>query len=174
MVFRSRGRALSRALLILFAGAIAAQLLHQAVARELVKVEAPDFALKSTSGSNHRLSEYRSEVVALAFWASWCGDCRQQLPALQRLQLGLAADGLQVLSVNLDKDARAAAQATADLDVTIPVLFDAGGEVARLYDLRTLPVVVLIDREGRIRSTHEGEAGTEQKLAQEIRGLLAE
>ena len=44
---------------------------------------APDFALRSVAGSNHRLSEHRGEVVALIFWASWCGDCRRELERLR-------------------------------------------------------------------------------------------
>lgn len=63
---------------------------------------APDFALKSSTGVNLRLSEYRSEVVALAFVASWCGACRDGMPQLRRLQQELAADGLRVLVVDFD------------------------------------------------------------------------
>ena len=48
-------------------------------ATALKGAEAPDFVLKSFSGKNLRLSEYRGEVVMLSFWATWCGDCRAQL-----------------------------------------------------------------------------------------------
>ena len=47
--------------------------------------EAPDFALKSASGSNLRLSEYRGDVVMINFWATWCGPCRQEMPLLNDL-----------------------------------------------------------------------------------------
>ena len=46
---------------------------------------APDFALKSSSGENLRLSEYRGDVVMINFWATWCGPCRQEMPLLDEL-----------------------------------------------------------------------------------------
>ena len=175
MVLRTRGRLLGRALALFLAGAIVAQLSHGAVARELAGSEAPDFALKSTTGENLRLSEFRSEVVALVFWASWCGDCRTQLPALQRLQQQFAGDGLRLVSVNLDHDLKSARSSAADLRVAFPVLFDEQGEVGRQYDLQDLPALVLIDRDGRVRSRRDGrEALDEGHLVDEIRTLLAE
>jgi peroxiredoxin len=175
MVLRTRGRLLGRALALLFAAAIAAQLLHSAVARELAGSEAPDFALKSTTGRNIRLSEFRSEVVALVFWASWCGDCRAQLPALGRLQQELAADGLQVLAVSLDHDMKAAREAAAGLRVDFPVLHDGLGEVGRLYRLQRLPALVLVDREGRVRERRDGDdALVVSSLRDDIRAALDE
>ncbi len=46
---------------------------------------APDFALKSSTGENMRLSEYRGDVVMINFWATWCGPCRQEMPLLDEL-----------------------------------------------------------------------------------------
>ena len=137
--------------------------------------DAPDFALKSTAGKNLRLSEYRSDVVAIAFWASWCGDCRNDLPVLEKLQQQMSADGLRVLSVSFDKEVPAARDVAEAAHVSFPVLLDPAGEVGRLYDVGKLPLVVLVDRGGKIRGSYEGgRPATEQALAKDIRTLLRE
>lgn len=175
VVLRARGHLLLRALGVFFAGAIAALLMHGTLAREAPVGEAPDFALKSTAGANYRLTEFQSEVVALVFWAGWCGECRAQLAVLDRLQRQFGTEGLQVLSVNLDRDAEAARQAAAADGVAFPVLHDEGGETGRVYGLRELPTLVLIDREGRIRARHEGIRALQgAQVSQQIRALLDE
>lgn len=165
-------RRLSRAFAILLALIGAA---HTAAARAPAAAQAPDFALRSITGQNLRLSEYRSEVVAVTFWASWCGACREQLPALDRLQRALGADGLRVLSVSFDKEAATAGDTAAALGLSFPVLSDPGGEVGRLYRVGELPLVVLIDREGRLRGSYKGRRETDVDfMSGEIRRLLAE
>jgi peroxiredoxin len=175
MIIRSRGKLLARAFAVLFAVAILAQLVHTAFARDLAGLQAPDFALKSTGGKNFRLSEYRSEVVALAFWASWCGDCRDGLPALEKLQQAMGADGLRVLAVSFDEEAAAARETAQAARVSFPVLVDPAGEVGRLYEVDDLPLVVLVDRQGRVRGTYAGgRSTTAQALRRDIQALLAE
>ena len=72
---RARWSGAALAALLAVAGSVSA-------ATQLLGAEAPDFVLKSLSGKNLRLSEYRGDVVMLSFWATWCGDCRAQLDEL--------------------------------------------------------------------------------------------
>jgi len=74
----------------------------------LVGKEAPDFALKSTTGENLRLSEYRGNVVMLNFWATWCGPCRQEMPLLDDLYNRYERVGFTLLGVNIDDDSQRA------------------------------------------------------------------
>ena len=136
---------------------------------------APDFVLKSATGENLRLSEYRGEVVMINFWATWCGPCRQEMPLLDDLYSRYRRVGFSLLGVNIDDDARRAMQMVDELGVNFPVLFDERKEVSRLYEVQAMPVTVLVDRAGTVRHVHHGyQPGYEEKYLTEIRALLRE
>jgi peroxiredoxin len=137
--------------------------------------QAPDFALKSSSGENLRLSEYRGDVVMINFWATWCGPCRQEMPLLDELYARYQRVGFNLLGVNIDDDSRRAMKMIDELGVSFPVLFDSRKEVSELYEVEAMPVTVLIDREGNVRHVHHGyKPGYEQKYLDQIRSLLRE
>jgi peroxiredoxin len=136
---------------------------------------APDFVLKSASGENLRLSEYRGDVVMINFWATWCGPCRQEMPLLDELQSRYNRVGFNLLGVNIDDDSRKAMQMVKELGVSFPVLFDETKEVSELYDVKVMPTTILVDREGTVRHIHHGyKPGYEDKYLTEIRSLLRE
>lgn len=136
---------------------------------------APDFALKSSTGENLRLSEYRGDVVMINFWATWCGPCRQEMPLLDELYSRYQRVGFSLLGVNIDDDSGKAMKMVSDLGVTFPVLFDSGKEVSRLYEVEAMPVTVIVDREGTVRHVHHGyKPGYEQAYLEQIRALLRE
>jgi len=136
---------------------------------------APDFVLKSASGENLRLSEYRGDVVMINFWATWCGPCRQEMPLLDELYGRYQRVGFSLLGVNIDDDSRRAMQMVEDLGVSFPVLFDESKEVSRMYQVDAMPVTVLVDRQGNVRHVHHGyKPGYEQQYLTEIRALLRE
>ena len=136
---------------------------------------APDFALKSSTGENMRLSEYRGDVVMVNFWATWCGPCRQEMPLLDELYQRYSRVGFNLLGVNLDDDSRRAMQMIEELGVNFPVLFDARKQVSELYDVDAMPVTVIIDRGGTVRYVHQGyKPGYEDKYLTQIRSLLRE
>ena len=137
--------------------------------------QAPDFALKSSTGENLRLSEYRGDVVMINFWATWCGPCRQEMPLLDELYSRYQRVGFNLLGVNIDDDSSRAMNMIEELGVTFPVLFDARKEVSKLYEVNAMPVTVIVDREGTVRYIHHGyKPGYEEKYLDQIRSLLRE
>ncbi len=144
-------------------------------ASTLTGTEAPDFVLKSMSGANLRLSEYRGEIVMLSFWATWCGECRAQLEQLGSMRDHYKDAGVELLAVSLDQNRRQADELATDLGARFPVLHDAGGEVGRLYDVDKMPVMVLIDRGGVVRDVFEGfRRGNEEQYLERVQALLRE
>jgi peroxiredoxin len=136
---------------------------------------APDFALKSSTGENLRLSEFRGDVVMINFWATWCGPCRQEMPLLDELYSRYQRVGFNLLGVNIDDDSRRAMRMIEELGVNFPVLFDARKEVSELYEVDAMPVTVIVDREGTVRYVHHGyKPGYEDKYLNQIRSLLRE
>jgi peroxiredoxin len=142
-------------------------------ARVAPQAAAPDFTLRQIDGPNLRLGEQRGRVVMVNFWATWCGPCRQEMPQLDRLYQKYKSSGFVLLGVNVDDDARKAADVAAKLGVTFPVLLDTDKAVSRLYDLSTMPSTVIIDRDGKVRYLHRGYlAGYEDNYDRQIRELL--
>jgi peroxiredoxin len=136
---------------------------------------APDFALRSATGTNHRLSEHRGEVVALVFWASWCGDCRRELERFERLRKTYATVGLVVYGINLDTESARAGAIAGAAGVGYPMLLDSGDEVSRSYRVNDLPLIVLIDRNGVVRARHDAlDEREERGLMVSLRDLIDE
>jgi peroxiredoxin len=136
---------------------------------------APDFTLKSSSGQNLRLSEFRGEVVMINFWASWCGPCRQEMPLLDELYGQYKPMGFTILGVNVEEDPTQAKQMLNESPVTFPVLFDSQSEVSKLYNVVAMPSTVLLDRDGNVRYLHKGyKPGFEETYQQQVRALIRE
>lgn len=136
---------------------------------------APDFTLKVLNGPNLRLQEQRGQVILVNFWATWCAPCRKEMPHLNRLAEKYGKSGFLLLGVNVDDDAKNAADVAARLGLKFPVLLDTDKKVSKLYQLSTMPSTVVIDRNGRVRYLHRGyREGMEEAYEQQIRELVKE
>lgn len=136
---------------------------------------APTFTLKSQSGKNLSLREYRGQVIMINFWATWCGPCRQEMPALNALYEKYRSAGFMLFGVNVDAESANAMQMADRLKVSYPILFDADKKASALYRIDTMPMTVLVDRDGKIRYVQPGyRAGFEDKYQAQIRELLRE
>jgi peroxiredoxin len=136
---------------------------------------APDFALRSWGGPNLRLSEHRGEVVALTFFGSHCGQCGAQIAGLARVLDTYQSAGLAVLAVNVDDDPQAANQFIAGHRTAVPMLLDPDKTVARIYRVDVLPLLLIIDRAGRIRyAQRDFRPGQDAQSLNRIKTLLDE
>lgn len=136
----------------------------------LVGYTAPDFALTTPDGDTVRLSELRGQPVVLNFWATWCGPCRAEMPALLRLEAEHAGQA-RVIGVNQGESAETVTAFANDLAVDYPLLLDPGHSVNRQYSVRGLPTTLFIDADGIIRDQIVG-AASEAVLATKLELLL--
>lgn len=115
------------------------------------RVEGPAFALPDETGKTLRLSDFRGRLVFLNFFATWCGPCREEMPAMERMHQAHRGQGLVVLAVDLQESAKSVRSFRDELKLTFPTLLDADGVVSLKYGIRALPVSFLIGRDGFIR-----------------------
>ena len=123
----------------------------------------PTLSLKDADRRTHDLADYRGKVVLVNFWATWCEPCRDEMPALQRLQESLRDQGLVVLTINVGDSEEKAAAFFDQTGLRLPVLFDKDWSVSRsLWKVRLLPATFIVDRKGAIRYSVLGEVNWDE------------
>jgi thiol-disulfide isomerase/thioredoxin len=116
---------------------------------------APDFAFSTFDGTRTRLSDFRGHPVFLNFWATWCGPCRAELPAMEVTLREHAADGLVVLGMNNGERIETAERFLTKLDVKLTAYgYDPAGDVARRYSIPGMPTSYFIDSDGVITGVY--------------------
>jgi thiol-disulfide isomerase/thioredoxin len=137
---------------------------------------APEFVLETLDGDSASLANYRGRVVIVNFWASWCGPCRAEMPALQALWDAQRERGLEVLAVNstVQDSVPAATAFLQELSLTLPVLLDRDGATTTRYLVRALPTTFFVDRQGVIRNMMIGGPVSAAVLQTQVEPLLAE
>ena len=129
----------------------------------------PDFGLDLLGGGQITHEELRGKVTLIAFWASWCGPCRRELPALSKVHGELQERGFQVLAVNVDKEKALAARFLGKNQPNYPVVLDPTASLMGSFDVVAMPTSVLIGPDLSVISRHEGYS--EEKLA-EVRARI--
>ena len=111
---------------------------------------AAPLVLKDIQGASHDLARYRGQVILVNFWATWCEQCRQEMPSMQRLRDRLGKRFV-VLAVNVDEPDARVREFIRQTRLDLPVLMDPGKTVPRAWGVRVLPTSVLVGPDGRAR-----------------------
>jgi len=118
---------------------------------------APDFVTHLLDDSAFALHQKRGTPLVLNFWATWCGPCRAEMPALERA--AQRYDGhVTIVGINQAEDPAVIQAFVDEFGVTFPIALDADQAIgADLYNVRGLPTTYFIDGEGIIRYIWMGE-----------------
>jgi len=139
---------------ILFSGSAFAESLFSAmnVIEPKIRVEAPPFTLKTVDGETRDLGQFRGKVILLNFWATWCAPCRDEMPALERLEKSFEGKNLVVVAVAADRGKKAM-HTVKDYcrmhDIGFTVFLDPDGSVRDTYEVSALPTSYIIGKDGK-------------------------
>jgi peroxiredoxin len=130
---------------------------------------APDFAFTDLDGGRHRLADYRGKVLLLVFWATWCGPCRAEAPAIAEVYQRFKDQGLIVVGINPNDPVSDVKGFIDQFHVAGPTAREPlDGSVHQLFRVTAWPAHFLIGRDGHILANevdvkHLDAAGRQSK-----------
>jgi peroxiredoxin len=135
----------------------------------------PPFSGSTLDARQLSLTEYRGTVIVLNFWATWCLECRSEMPVLERLEREFSSQGLAIIGVNARENKDSVRRYAKELGLTFPLVLDRDGKINALYGVIGLPTTFVVGRDGRAIAFAIGPRQWESAPARAlIAALLAE
>ncbi len=139
--------------------------------------DARDFTFPDLNGNDVTLSSYFGDkVILINIWATWCTECRKELPTVQTMYEKFKGDDFEVLAVSIDAaGAKAIVPFMAELGLKFPALQDTSGSIQLLYGTTGVPETFIIDKGGKVAYVEIGAGDwTEHEKQALIKGLMDE
>ena len=133
-----------------------------------------DFEMPDTEGNMHKLSEYiaANKVTWVDCWASWCGPCRAEMPAVKAAYEAYKDKGFGIVGVSLDNSKDAWTDAIENLGMEWAHISDLKGwgcEGAKLYGVSSIPATVLVAQDGTILARNLRGEAIQEELAKMLK-----
>lgn len=128
----------------------------------------PDLQFSDPAGRPTSLSKFRGRMVLLNLWATWCPPCREEMPALDRLNARLGGDRFTVVTLALDSPAKADAFLRQIKATTLQNYTDTQGLALSTLGVTTVPTTLLIDAHGSEIGRLSGAAAWDEKPALDL------
>jgi thiol-disulfide isomerase/thioredoxin len=120
----------------------------------------PQLAFQDDKGRKLTLADFRNKVLLLNIWATWCVPCREEMPALDRLQQKLGGGGFEVIALSIDSGGAPAVRRFYDETGvrSLAIYIDPAMRAASSLHVIGVPTTLLVDRKGREIGRHTGPA----------------
>lgn len=137
-------------------------------------VQSPSFTQGDTSGNAVTLTDFlgKTKYILLDFWASWCGPCRKNNPALKGLYVDYKDKGFTIIGISLDSSAEKWKEAIVQDGLTWPQISDLKfwkNEIAQAYYIRQVPYNYLLDTDGKIVAKNMSPSDLQELLEKKLK-----
>ena len=125
-------------------------------ARDMFKAgdRLPSLSVPDLAGNPHSIGEFRGKYVVLDFWATWCPDCRKEIPVMKQLYEKYASDQVVFVGISFDTDRKKLESYLVENEIKWMQLSDFRSKkessVATGFKIRWIPALYLVDPEGRV------------------------
>jgi peroxiredoxin len=109
-----------------------------------------DFSLLNLNNKTVTLSDLKGKIVFLNFWTTWCGECRVEMPLMQKLYIRFKDKGFAMVAVSLNEPKSVVEKFFDDYKLTFTALLDSDGELGIPFGIRGIPMTYILDRDGGI------------------------
>ena len=134
---------------------------------------AATLSLKDLGGRSVNLADYRGKVVLVNFWATWCAPCIAEMPSMQALRDKIGTTKFDVLAVNYQEGTPRINDFLKKRPLTLTIVRDTDGAVRTAWGVKVFPTSFVVDTEGRIRYSVQGDVEwLSKKVESQIRDLL--
>lgn len=138
---------------------------------QVVGSELPNLELAELHGRTASLNSLRGKDALVNVWATWCGPCRREMPALALLSRTMGSR-LAVVAIDQGEDAQVVSAYVKQFKVDFPVYLDRGQRAGTMLHLVGLPSSFFVDRNGVVRDAVDGEM-TFQMMSEKARRLTS-
>ena len=115
----------------------------------------PNFSMQSPEDTEIFILDEvkKNKVTVLDFWASWCGPCRDEMPAMKKMLADYQEAGFGIVGISIDGNKEDWINCIKTLELTWPQMSDLKGgasPIAQSFGARFIPFTVVVDQQGKI------------------------
>lgn len=132
---------------------------------------APDFHTKDFKGNNINLSEHKGKIIIMHFWATWNDKCLEEFPDVKKLYREFNGPNVQFIGISHDDKIEDLKGYVMQNNIDWPQIFEGmrhKGTMSKLYDVHKIPIIFVIDQDGRVQYIGNGK----EKITQIVTTLI--